>query len=106
MNSNRRALYAGSVATSRGCVLAPQGSPDGRNHGPDPGRRPLYPITDELFIAEVRAVVDAWADGEITARSLGRRLAGIYPAIKVVQQEPLAALGTRPILYVYRDGHP
>jgi hypothetical protein len=65
-----------------------------------------YPMTDEAFIAEVHAVVDAWSDGEINARSLGSRLASSYPAIKVVPQERLAALGSPPILYVYRDGHP
>jgi hypothetical protein len=65
-----------------------------------------YPMTDELFIAEVHAVVDAWPDDEVTATSLTRRLAAAYPAIKIVTQEQLAALGSRPILYVYRDGHP
>ena len=65
-----------------------------------------YPISDERFNAEVHAVVEAWSDGEITAQSLGRRLAEAYPTIKVVAQEPLASLGSRPVLYVYRDGHP
>jgi hypothetical protein len=65
-----------------------------------------YPLSDEQFIAEVQAVVDSWPDEDLTAKSLGRRLAVEYPAIRVVAQEPLAALGSRPILYVYRDGHP
>jgi hypothetical protein len=65
-----------------------------------------YPISDERFSAAVRAVVDALSDGDVTAQSVGRQLAVAYPAIKVVAQEPLAALGSRPILYVYRDGHP
>jgi hypothetical protein len=65
-----------------------------------------YPITDEQFTAEVQAVVAAWSEGNLTAKSLGNRLAAAYPAVKVVAQEQLAALGSRPILYVYRDGHP
>jgi hypothetical protein len=65
-----------------------------------------YPITDEHFTAEVQAVVASWSEGDLTATALGNRLADSYPAIKVVAQEPLAALGSRPVLYVYRDGHP
>jgi hypothetical protein len=65
-----------------------------------------YPITDELFSAEVHALVDAWSDGEINAKSLASQLATAYPSIKVVGQEPLAVLGSHRVLYVYRDGHP
>jgi hypothetical protein len=65
-----------------------------------------YPISDERFGAAVRAVVEGLSDGDLNAKSLTSLLATAYPAIKVVGQEPLAALGSRPILYVYRDGHP
>jgi hypothetical protein len=65
-----------------------------------------YPNSDAGFSAAVREVVEAFSDGDLTAQSLGRRLVMAYPAIKVVAQEPLAALGGPPVLYVYRDGHP
>jgi hypothetical protein len=65
-----------------------------------------YPISDEGFVADVHAAVDGWPDGQLDARSLEHLLTTRYPAVRVVPQDPLAAFGSRFVLYIYRDGHP
>jgi hypothetical protein len=65
-----------------------------------------YPISDEMFVADVHAAVDGWSDGQLNPRSLEQLLTTRYPGVRVVPQDPLAAFGSRAVLYIYRDGHP
>jgi hypothetical protein len=51
-------------------------------------------------------VLDEWADGELQIEAISARLVSSYPDVKVVQQDSLASLGKRPVVYAYRDGHP
>jgi hypothetical protein len=65
-----------------------------------------YPQSDTRFVTAVNAVLDEWADGELQIEAISARLISTYPDVKVVQQDSLASLGKRPVVYAYRDGHP
>ena len=65
-----------------------------------------YPTSDARFTSDVQAIVEEWVNGDVNADALTARLASTYPDVKVVEQDSLASLGKRPVLYAYRDGAP
>ncbi len=65
-----------------------------------------FPTSDARFTSDVRAIVEEWVNADLTTDALADRLAPTYPNVKVLEQDSLASLGKRPVLYAYRDGAP
>jgi hypothetical protein len=63
-----------------------------------------FPSADARFRDDIEGLLRAWGRDEITPDALTARAVERYPEVAVVTQSDLGRLGSRPVLYVYRDG--
>ncbi len=63
-----------------------------------------FPSSDARFRDDIEGMLRAWGREGITPDTLTARAVELYPRVAVVSQSDLGRLGSRPVLYVYRDG--